>query len=153
MLELINKISMGADKKIFNIQERRRRVAALLAQSKTESECAQILGVSQPTISNDVQALKEMSQQFVYDLAKGDLAYRYKQEIDTMDEVKRRAWDFCNDEANSVKERLLALKLVIDAGERKFKMLSEGPAILTMKSLDDRVTNLINGRQSNQNKV
>ena len=144
---------MGADnkRKIFNIQERRRQVASLLAQSKTETECAQILEVSQPTISNDVKVLRELSQQFVYDLAKGDLAFYYKKEIDSMDEVKRRAWEFCNDGNNSVKDRLLALKLVIDAGERKFKMLTEGPVVLTMKSLDDRVQNLINGKQQQQN--
>ncbi len=63
----------------FKIDERRRQVASLLAQSMTESEIAEELNVDQSTISRDVKALKELSQQFVYNLAKSDLAYYYKQ--------------------------------------------------------------------------
>jgi IS30 family transposase len=63
----------------FEIEERRRRVALLLAQSMTETEIAQELNVNQSTISRDIKALKELSQQFVYHLAKSDLAYYYKQ--------------------------------------------------------------------------
>jgi DNA-binding NarL/FixJ family response regulator len=59
----------------FKIGERRRRVASMLAQSMTETEIAEQLNVDQSTISRDVKALKEMSQQFVFDLAKSDLAY------------------------------------------------------------------------------
>jgi hypothetical protein len=38
--------------------------------------------MDQSTISRDVTVLKEMSQQLVFDLAKSDLAYYYKQSID-----------------------------------------------------------------------
>jgi arginine repressor len=41
----------------------------------TESEIAQELKVNQSTISRDIKALKELSQQLIYDLAKSDLAY------------------------------------------------------------------------------
>jgi IS30 family transposase len=63
----------------FKIEERRRKVASLLAQSMTESEIAQALKVDQSTISRDVKVIKEKCQQFVYDLAKSDLSYYYKQ--------------------------------------------------------------------------
>ena len=65
----------------FKIEERRRKVSSLLAQSMTESEIAQELNVDQSTISRDVKGLKQLSQQFIYDLAKSDLAYYYKQSI------------------------------------------------------------------------
>jgi predicted transcriptional regulator len=45
----------------------------------TENEIAQELGVDESTISRDIKALKELPQQFVFDLAKSDLAYCYKQ--------------------------------------------------------------------------
>jgi hypothetical protein len=38
--------------------------------------------MDQYTISRDCKVLKEMSQQFAFDLAKSDLAYYYKQSID-----------------------------------------------------------------------
>jgi IS30 family transposase len=73
----------------YEIEERRRKVATLLAQSMNESEIAQELKVDQSTISRDIKVLKEMSQRFVFDLAKSDLAYYYKQCIDGIEEVRR----------------------------------------------------------------
>jgi IS30 family transposase len=58
----------------YEVGERRRQVSSMLAQSMTESQIASQLGVDQSTISRDIKALKEQSQQFVYDLAKSDLA-------------------------------------------------------------------------------
>jgi IS30 family transposase len=40
----------------FKIEERRKQVASLLAQSMTESEIAQKLNVDQSTISRDIKA-------------------------------------------------------------------------------------------------
>jgi IS30 family transposase len=78
----------------FKIEERRRQVASMLAQSMTETEIAEQLNVDQSTISRDVKALEWMSQQFVFDLAKSDLAYYYdKHAIDGIEEAKREEWD------------------------------------------------------------
>jgi IS30 family transposase len=98
----------------FKIEERRRKVASLIAQSFTEEEMAQELGVDQSTISRDIKVLKQMSQQFVYDLAKSELAHCYKQCIDGIEEVKRKAWDMYRSEDGSIKlkDKLLALKLM-----------------------------------------
>jgi IS30 family transposase len=128
----------------FKIEERRRKVSSLLAQSMTESEIAQILNVDQSTISRDVKALKELSQQFIYDLAKSDLAYYYKQSIDGIEEAKRQAWRIYHNNNNevSVKEKLSALKLIVESNEARFKLLSEGPSVLAVKSLEDRLNKI-----------
>jgi IS30 family transposase len=65
MKEKIHNINCPAHK--FKIEERRRKVASLLAQSMTETEIAQELNVDQSTISRDVKVLKQLSEQFVYD--------------------------------------------------------------------------------------
>ena len=104
------------------IEERRRRVTSLLAQSLTESEIAQELGVDQSTISRDVKTLKELSQQFVYDLAGSDLAYCYKQCIDGVEEVKRKTWFIFRNELQNPKDKLLALKLIKECNEAKFTL-------------------------------
>ena len=70
----------------YEIEERRLKVATLLAQSMTETEIAYELKADQSTISRDIKVLKELSQRFVFDLAKSDLAYYYKQ---CMTELKR----------------------------------------------------------------
>ena len=129
----------------FKIEERRRKVASLLAQSMTESEIAQALKVDQSTISRDVKVIKEKCQQFVYDLAKSDLSYYYKQSIDGIEEAKREAWRIYRNNNNnevSVKEKLSALKLIVESNEARFKLLSEGPSILAVKSLEERLNKI-----------
>jgi IS30 family transposase len=124
------------------IKARRNQVASLLSKSFSETEIAQQLGVDQSTISRDVKVLKEMSQQFVYDLAKSDLAYYFKQSIDGIEEAKKESWKLFQDETVSVKEKLFALKIIIQSNEARFKLLSEGPSVLAIKSLEDRLNKI-----------
>jgi transcriptional antiterminator len=128
----------------FKIEERRRQVASLLAQSLTERQIAAQLNVSQSTINRDVDALKEMSQEFVYDLAKSDLAYYYKQSIDGLDEVKKEAWTIYHSTSESVqiKDRLAALRLIADCNVDKFELLNAGPTVLAMKIMDQRLSKI-----------
>lgn len=131
---------MASNNQKFAIEERRRQVASMLAKSKTESEIAKELNISQPTISIDIKALKEMSTRFVYDLAKSDLSFYYKQKLDSLDQVKREAWKLYDSTETTIKEKLLALKIIVASDETAFKLLSEGPAILAIKSLEDRLS-------------
>jgi IS30 family transposase len=59
----------------YKAEQRRMKIASLLAQSMNEVEIARELGVGQATVSRDIKVLKELSQQFVFDLTKSDLAY------------------------------------------------------------------------------
>jgi IS30 family transposase len=142
----------------FKIEERRRQVASLLAQSMTESEIAQKLNVDQSTISRDIKALKKMSQQFVFDLAKSDLAYHYQQCINGIEEVRRKAWELIRDDNKeeeqqqqslTLKDKLLVLKLIKECEEGKFALFKDGPSILNVKSLEERI-HQIEIRQVNQ---
>jgi IS30 family transposase len=132
----------------LKIEDRRRKVASLLAQSMTETEIAQEIGVDQSTISRDIKVLKELSQQFVYDLAKSDLAYYYKQCIDGIEEVKRKAWESYRSTDSSLKEKdkLLALKLVKECDEAKFALFKDGPSVMNLKSLEERLNKIESGQ-------
>ena len=139
----------------FKIEERRRQVASLLAQSITETEIAQKLNVDQSTISRDIKALKHMSQQFVFDLAKSDLAYHYQQCINGIEEVRRKAWELLRDDEEeqqqslTLKDKLSILKLIKECEEGKFALFKDGPSILNVKSLEERI-HQIEIRQVNQ---
>lgn len=128
----------------YKIEERRRQVASLLAQSLTERQISAQLDVSQPTINRDVQALKEMSQRFVYDLAKSNLAYYYKQSIDGLDEVKKQAWTIYHstDKSIQTKDRLATLRLIADCNVDKFELLNAGPSVLAMKAMEERLSKI-----------
>jgi IS30 family transposase len=139
----------------FKIEERRRKVASLLAQSVTESEIAKKLNVDQSTISRDIKALKQMSQQFVFDLAKSDLAYQYQQCINGIEEVRRKAWEWIRDDEEeqqqllTLRDKLLILKLIKECEEGKFALFKDGPSIMNVKSLEERI-HQIEIRQINQ---
>jgi hypothetical protein len=137
----------------FKIEDRRRKVATLLAQSMTETEIALELNVDQSTISRDIKELKQLSQRFVFDLAKSDLAYYYKQCIDGIEEVRRKGWEifkgFNNNSNVTPRDRLLALKVIKECNEAKFALFKEGPSIMHIKSLEERLEN-IESRQINQ---
>ena len=77
----------------FLIEERRRLVAKLWAQSKTETEIARELHCNVSTICRDIKFLKKLSQQFVFDLDK-DLRFYYKGCIDTMDPIQHNVGAF-----------------------------------------------------------
>jgi transcriptional antiterminator len=123
----------------------------------TESEIAQKLNVDQSTISRDIKALKQMSQQFVFDLAKSDLAYHYQQCINGIEEVRRKAWELIRDDNKeeeqqqslTLKDKLLVLKLIKECEEGKFALFKDGPSILNVKSLEERIYH-IEIRQVNQ---
>src|SRR5437867_2601247 len=85
-----------AEKERLAINERRSRVASLLAQSRNESEIAEIVGVNQSTVSRDIQALKEDSRKYSEDLAKSVVIFWNQQSSRGVDEVKRRLWDIVN---------------------------------------------------------
>lgn len=115
----------------------------MLAQGHTETEIAQLLHVHVSTISRDVKVLKELSQRFVFDLAKGDLTYYYKQCIDGMDEIRREAWslykygDWSQGVHLTVKEKLATLKLLKECNEAKFALLEKGPSVLNVKGMEE----------------
>lgn len=140
--------NMSSSMHTFKIEERRRKVASLIAQSFTEEEIAQQLNVNQSTISRDIKVLKQMSQQFVYDLAKSDLAYYYRQCIDGIEEVKRKAWQAYRNDDDSIKpkDRLLALKLIKECDKAKFTLLKDGPSIMNLKALEERLNKIESGK-------
>jgi transposase len=139
--------------KKFQIEERRRQVASYLAQSMTELEIADKLGVTRVTISRDIKVLKEMSQQFMYDLAKSDLAYYYKQCLDTIQEAERIIWETYRNRDQFTeperKERYQFAKMIIDSVQARFSMFKDGPSIMSVKSMEERLAYL-ESRERNQ---
>jgi DNA-binding transcriptional ArsR family regulator len=140
---------MTVHTKKFHLEERRRQVASLLAQSMTEQEIADKLGVDRSTISRDIKTLKLLSQRFVFDLAKSDLAYYYKQCIDGIEEVRRKGWEIFKEFNLTPRDKLLALKVIRECDEAKFALFKEGPSIMHIKSLEERLDN-IESREINQ---
>ena len=133
-------------------------MASLLAKCKTQTEIARILGFDQSTISDDVRALRLDSQKFIFDLAKSDLGFFYKQCIDGLQEAKKQAWLIHDRYATAPesnytehhKLRLAALKLVIEIEVEKFRLLESGPNILAVHAMSQRLEEIENSIQQQE---
>jgi hypothetical protein len=57
--------------------------------------------------------------------------------------VKRRGWEILNGINNlTTRDKLLALKLIMECNEAKFALFKEGPSIMQVKSMEERLANI-----------
>src|SRR5918996_187041 len=113
----------------------------------TEQEIADILKVDRTTISKDVKALNRMSKSFIFDLARTDLGFYYKQCIDGIEEAHKNAWDIFHKLQRSGrptadKDSLLALKLIIDCNNARFSLFKDGPGLMQIKAIKEKIDNI-----------
>lgn len=145
----MHKIRLTVHNSNSQIEERREKVRKLRARQKTEQQIARDLGVDQGTISRDIKAIKEKSRQFIYDLAKSDIADEYKKALDTIEEVLYEAWSLYDKEDSSPRDKLMALKRIVEAVESKAKLLDGGPTVLSMQAMEDRLSSVEKEDQDN----
>jgi hypothetical protein len=97
-----------------------------------------------------------MSEQFVFDLAKSDLACYYKQCINGIEEVRRKIWEMLRGDDTqqpslTVKDKLLALKLIKECDEGKFALFKDRRSIMNVKSLEETLSKVESGQISSNN--
>src|SRR5207244_12710828 len=81
---------------------------------------------------------------FLSDLAKESLPFIYKTSIDGIREVLKECWNIyeSNDESINYFQRLAALKLIKKCNETQFKLLTEGPSIMYVQNLEEKLTQI-----------
>jgi hypothetical protein len=139
----------------FEVEERRKKVARMLSKSMTETAIAQSLGVDVGTVCRD-KVLKQMSQQFVFDLAKGDLPFYYQQCIEGIEAVLERAWDIVdnpNISSKSTAHKLLALRVIVEANSKKFELYERGPQTLHLQTLEEKIIRIEEGNGGENRKI
>ena len=122
----------------------------------TETEIARQAGVDQSVVSRDLKAIKEnVAQEFIFGLARFDLAYYYKGCLDTIDQIKRECWTLYNEnrEKNdvSIRDKLAPLSLIKDCAVDRYRLLAEGPSIMAVKALEDRLDNIERNQRQQEN--
>jgi IS30 family transposase len=132
--------------------ERRQKLWTLLTRGMKGYEIAKELNVDPSTISRDIQYLTSQSQKFLDDLAKESLPFMYKTSIDGIREVLKECWNIyeSTDEQVNYFQRLAALKLAKECNESQFKLLSEGPSIMYVQNLEEKLTQIEEIQQGRQ---
>jgi predicted transcriptional regulator len=127
------------------VQEGRENTLALLTRGLKGYEIAKELGVDASTVSRDIQYLVAQSQNYLTSLAKEILPFMYQTSIEGIKNVLKECWTiYTIDSNNTVKDiswfhKIAALKLAKECNEALFKLTAEGPSVMHVKLLEERL--------------
>ena len=112
-------------------------------------EIAKELNINESTISRDIKFLTAESKNHLNSLAKETLPFMYHASILGIKEVIKESYNIyqSNDKSINWYQKLMALKLIKECHETIFKLLDEGPSVLAMRQLQEKVI-LIENRQT-----
>lgn len=130
------------------ISYRRERVLVLLTKGLKGYQIATELGVDPATISRDIQYLSRESSNNLNSLVKESLPFMYQTSIEGIKTVLNECWNIYNnkDADNEVTwmNKLNALKLAKECNESLFKLIAEGPSLIYLKELEERLERVEN---------
>lgn len=127
----------------MQIKERREDVLVLLTKGMKGYEIARELGVDASTVSRDIQYLIGQSQGYL--LAKETLPFMYQTSKEGIRNVLKECWSiYTLDNHNYDKSltwfhKLAALRLAKECNEALFRLTAEGPSIMYVKLLEERL--------------
>ena len=129
----------------MQIKERRENILVLLTKGMKGYEIAKELDVDASTVSRDIQYLISQSQNYLNSLAKETLPFMYQTSIEGIKNVLKECWIIYTIE--NTKEitwfhKLAALKLAKECNEALFKLTAEGPSVMYVKLLEERLARI-----------
>jgi predicted transcriptional regulator len=129
---------MGINYNRLVIQERRQKIWTLITRGMKGYEIAKVLGVDPATVSRDIAYLAAQSQNYLNDLAKSTLPFMYHTSIEGIRSVMKECWNIYESTDNNF-QRLAALKLAKECHEAVFKLVDEGPSVMYLKQLQEKL--------------
>jgi hypothetical protein len=104
-------------------------------------DIAKELGVDPTTVSRDIACLVTESQNYLNKLAKETLPFMYQVSIEGIRDVIKECWNVYQSEDCSVNmyQKLAALKLIKECNEAVFHLIDEGPSVMRVKQLQEKV--------------
>jgi IS30 family transposase len=132
------------------INERRQKLWTMLTRGMKAYEIAKELNTDKSTISRDIKYLTAQSHNYLNDLAKETLPFMYQTSIEGIRDVIRECYTIylSQDPKVNMYQRLGSFRLIKDCHESIFHLLDEGPSVLAMRQLQERLI-LIENRQTN----
>ena len=115
----------------------------LLTKGLKGYQIANELNVDPATVSRDIQYLSKESSNAVNSLVKETLPFMYQTSIEGIRDILKESWKIYNNKDNddslTWSHRLKALEITKSCYESMFKLVSEGPSLVYMKDLEERV--------------
>jgi IS30 family transposase len=101
-------------------------------------EIAKELNVDSATVSRDIKYLTAESQNYLNSLAKETMPFMFQTSISGITDILKECWNIYESTDNNF-QKLAALKLAKECHEAVFKLVDEGPSVMYLKQLQDKV--------------
>jgi predicted transcriptional regulator len=145
-------MSKSAPHNRIQIKERRETILVLLTKGMKGYEIARELGVDASTVSRDIQYLISQSHNCLNSLAREALPFMYQISIEGIKNILKECWNVYTIESNrdiTWFHKIAAIKLAKECNEALFKLTAEGPSVMYVKLLEERLAR-IEARKINQ---
>ena len=128
------------------IRERREKLWTLLTRGMKTCEIAKELNVDNSTVSRDIKFLTAQSQNYLNNLAKETLPFMYQTSIEGIRSILKECWAIyqSQDLRINMYQKLAALKLAKECNEAIFNLVDEGPSVMYLKQLQERLLQIEN---------
>jgi hypothetical protein len=105
---------------------RRNKVQELSIKGFNQAEIARMLQISEPTISRDIEYLKEIANETIRNHIQEKLPYEYSKCIQGLEEIIKESWIVAinADKIGNTKDKLQSLALIKDTYNTKMDLLT-----------------------------
>lgn len=140
-LSVVYAILRNLKNNVVAINERRQKLWTLLTRGLKTYEIAKELNIDQSAISRDIKYLTEQSHNYLNDLAKQTLPFMYQTSIEGIRDVIKECWSIyqSSDQRINMYHKLAALKLIKECHEARFSLVNDGPSLLALRQLQEKV--------------
>jgi hypothetical protein len=139
---------------IDEVISRRNKLIVLLAEKQPLSKCAKLLNVTYDTILEDKKHIINAGVEFWGNITdKRYLAYNQYMIMISIDKVMSKCWNVVDSRNKdiSMKDKLSAMRLILDAGNYQENLFVKTPELLTLKELEDKSSKLTDNTNTNDN--
>jgi predicted transcriptional regulator len=130
---------------------RRNKVQELSIKGFSQAEISRMLQISEPTISRDIDYLKQQANETIKNHIQKKLPYEYSKCISGLEEIIKESWIIATkaDQSNDIKNKLQSLALAKDTYNTKMDLLTNASLLTdSIKFVEQSKQNLSNKKEN-----
>jgi hypothetical protein len=133
------------------IAERREKIMILLTKGLKGYQIAEALDLTPSTVSRDINYLSKESNNNLKSLVQQSLPFLYFTSIGGIKNILKECWSIYESDNASISylHKLNSLKLAKECNESLFRLVAEGPCLVYLKELEERLEKIENYKKEN----
>jgi predicted transcriptional regulator len=137
-VEINSRARISKQKYLKQIEWRRNKVRDLLIRGYSQTEISDILHISQPTISRDINRIyqdrKKRQQRFG-----NEFFLNLQNTLAGLTEIIKKSWTIVDDPQADQKERMKAMSIILQCYDKRLDLLNSEPTVDAVREYIERV--------------